>query len=534
MNEIKRILELMVLKPSLLENVNEQESFPEKYRVNSDSENDAPQSTIEKYGKYIRDPKTIYPNYCKYPDKTVLPGKNPKGASGADALPMGTCMYLAPKIDSKDGGSNGFFVRNDAKIYFWDEKSITDWANTLSSKYKGNSEIIKSRLVKILPTNSIRAIIQDGKQYKSRVTRPFKKSGYNYSDWMFVGFFTKENEMYKQPNWTDERNEYQKFIDEWNFTLQIGAAIGTALLGWFTGGAAWVLALEAVLEGTVGLAVGLRDIEKGDNIGGMLNILFGFIPVAKYVPELRGVSQETLKKLGQSFKESGLTSKSTAEEFSKFYIEKLSKEEQLVLSKILKYDEYSKNTLLKNTKEAITSEMPKLVIKQFETLIKKQPDLVKKVAFWQRLWAREVGVVGLLVVLNAVLETTIGDGLTKEERDKLSGVFEILPDNLKIELALNLANNPEKTKSFVNKWSQTNKSDLSSETYQKDIADTLISVGGKYVNYMSSEYRSQQITDDDIKLMKDKGYVLKSELPQDEETPDDYIPFKGKLWYKLN
>ena len=200
----------------------------------------------------------------------------------------------------------------------------------------------------------------------------------------------------------------------------------------------------------------------------------------------------------------------------------------------MKYDEYSKNTLLKNTKEAITSEMPKLVIKQFETLITKQPDLVKKVAFWQRLWAREVGVVGLLVVLNAVLEATIGDGLTKEERDKLSGVFEILPDNLKIELALNLANNPEKTKSFVNKWSQTNKSDLSSETYQKDIADTLISVGGKYVNYMSSEYRSQQITDDDKKMMKEKGYVLKSELPQDEETPDDYIPFKGKLWYKLN
>jgi hypothetical protein len=51
---------------------------------------------------------------------------------------------------------------------------------------------------------------------------------------------------------------------------------------------------------------------------------------------------------------------------------------------------------------------------------------------------------------------------------------------------------------------------------------------------MSSEYRSQQITDDDKKMMKEKGYVLKSELPQDEETPDDYIPFKGKLWYKLN
>ena len=490
-------------------------------------------STYDRYKKHIKDPKTIYPNYCKYPTKAVLPTKNPKGASGEDALIKNTCMYLTPSVNSKNGGTTGFFVRNDATILFWDEPSISEWAETLSKKYKVISpEITYGRLSKILPIDSIRVIKQDGKIYNSRVSKTFNQSGNNYGEWMFKGFFTKDNEVYKQPKWVETRNEVQQFIDEWGIWIQVGAAIGTAILGVVTGGATWVLALEAALEGTIGVTIAIRDFQKGDDIGGVFNLLFGFIPIAKYIPSLRGVSSQTLKTLGESFKKSGLTSKSSVDKYIKFF-EELSEPEKEVLTKLLKYDEYSKGSLTKTLNLAIKEETPKLIIKQFEKLIIENPGIVKKISFWERLWAREASVVTLGLVLNIILKKTIGSELSPEELEKLSGVWMILPDNLKLELAINLTNNPEKASAFVQKQPKLeyNKSD---EYYRKNLSDTLVSVGGKYVDITSKEYQNQKISDEDRTMMRNKGYVLLDELPKDTDPPLDFIKYKNLKWYKID
>ena len=91
----------------------------------------------------------VYPEYCSYPERAVLPGKNEVGVSGLEAIPERYCCYVSPKQLSRNGGESSIFLPYDSEITFWNEinfdfflnkhmeknKYPKEWLNGLTSYY---------------------------------------------------------------------------------------------------------------------------------------------------------------------------------------------------------------------------------------------------------------------------------------------------------------------------------------------------------------------------------------------------------------
>jgi hypothetical protein len=286
------------------------------------------------------EPVKIDPNEwkkeCKYPDKVKKPsdGKFIKGY----------CLYPAPKITGK-GDINltevdsvdtmGIWIPNSSRVEFRDTNSLIDLAEKIIEKDKSVeydlNELVKN-LNKVLPLGTVRSFSLGGDVYVTKVNR-FKSS----KNWLFKGYFFG-NKRYTQPEWVDERSEYQKFVDEWGLMLQLSVIVGTIIAGAVTGGGAWVLTIEIILELSVGLMVGLRELERGENVAATVSFITALLPMLKLTKTGVGFSDEIFKSLSEKVKNSNLIKTSTIDEYIEFY-KTLTDNEKILLKKITKEDE---------------------------------------------------------------------------------------------------------------------------------------------------------------------------------------------------
>jgi hypothetical protein len=491
--------------------------------------------------KMGEDESVKYPNYCRHPEKTILPTKNAEGAEGVNALIPGYCYYKQPSKEY--GKTSGIFIPKDSVINFWTIGSLNRVINNNYKKhYTEDKNTIINNISDILPIDTVSSFYIGDNRYYTIIER--EKPG---DKWIFKGFFREgDRQPYSQPSWVDIRTNYQKFVDQYGLAIQITAALGTAIAGAMTGGALWVLYGEIVLEGVLGTMVGLRELERGENVSAAMSFITGFLPVLKTVDWMRGVSSTTLKGLSKKFAEAGLTTSSSVDNYVQFY-DKLSETEKYALSKILTQDEVSFNKILNQLKK-IQEELPKLFEQGFINMVRENPNLLKSVSFFDKLWARELSANAVVLLVGAVTNIVWGKRLNDKEMETLGGIYLQIPFySLKRELVFNMISNSDKIGNILN-----------SSEYQKalnllDIDKTKKNVrkyldyllqqgveksGGKYTQLPDDnvgKVESEKLTDQEEKDAREQGWLPYSEYegtPENSSKDVDIRVINGSIWYK--
>jgi len=396
---------------------------------------------------------------CPYPDKALVPPKTMAGNSG---ILQCCCYYAVPGIGIENKGKiHGMYIPRDSKIEFWDELSdyerASNWYRGLW-KEKGfdiSQDWTDEQVAETFPVGTVKRIINsNGTSYGAWVRRSPEPTNGIFEKFYFIGYFTDDGtKAFPQEVIEDDRNAYQKFIDDWGAVIQwttaIVTAIGAIVGAPFTSGGSLVLWAELGLELGIGFAVGIREFQKGNDVAGWGSIIFGALPGLKYFPELKGVKGSTLDELSVLFANSGLSSKSTLSQYLKFY-RKLNPEQRRALDLVIRGGDVQ-------SASRIADDLYSTYAAGFANMWKKSPKLFKPIEVYNRLWVRELSAnltIGLAEYLVSYLHpelNTINDpSLTDEMKDKLDGVFENVPESLKKEMGHFIISNPEEAEAILN------------------------------------------------------------------------------------
>jgi hypothetical protein len=485
-----------------------------------------------------------YPNWCKYPDKALPYPKNPDGAEGDDAILKTTdgtrfCLYQSPSR-TQEGKIESVPIPEDSEIYFWDIQGISDTVDKFIEKYpEEDKKLLIGNLSTILPIGSVRQFVIGDEDYICYLR---KTKGTNL--WKFEYYRNSETKkLYTPPEWVDERSDYQRFVDDYGFAIQITAAVATAIAGALTGGAAWVLYAEIVIEAGLGAAVGFRELEKGENVSAALSFITGTLPMLKLSKVFRGIPNGVFTELSEKLSNAGLTNSSNVNDYVKFYNE-LSEPEKMVMSKLLSQDEVTKNILLKELKTTLSEDLPKIIIKGFKNMIKTNPELLKSISFFNKLWVRELSTNTFFILLGILVDSVLGDVLNSEDLEKLKGVYINVPKELQKEMAFNLLSNVEvlknlpQTKSFksIEEFSKLKKKGKSwGEYFNTKMKDSIQESGGVYTELPEDKYKSvdnKKGDPEDEKKLRELGFIPITELNNQQEVYD-YTKLNGIDWFKV-
>jgi hypothetical protein len=475
--------------------------------------------------------ETAWKERCRYPEKALLPPKNNAGVEGKDALIDGFCYYPAP---NKDGGISGIYIPEDSEISWWTVENISYAVDQHLKKYpEEDRKTCISNFSKIFPLGTVFAFKVGNSKYTTWITL-------NGDFWEFKYFYnTVDRKPYEQPTWVDERTQYQKFIDEYGFAIQMTAALATAIAGIMTGGAAWVLYAEIALEGGLGLAVGLRDMEKGENVSATLSFITGILPMLKLSKVFTGIPEKEFIELSKELKNAGLSATSDVSKYVEFY-NGLNPNKQKIMSKLLKQDDYFKSQLLKSLED----ELPKIVDKGLEKMVKENPKLLQSIPFFERLWVRELGSNSIFITILTLINVFYGDVLNDKDVERLKGVYSLVPESLKKEMAFNLLANGDKIKEIINsesfksieKIANTEKVGANwAKWYNTKLKDSITQAGGTYIELSDDDSKAVQNIDKgrkDEKIFRKQGWVPMSELKDGQEMYDFQI-INSVDWVKV-
>lgn len=517
------------LNKTLSENILEQENIKTKSDLMYQEWDKEQRAEKEQRAKKEQ---TAWKERCRYPEKALLPPKNNAGVEGKDALIDGFCYYPAP---NKDGGISGIYIPEDSEISWWTVENISYAVDQHLKKYpEEDRKTCILNFSKIFPLGTVFAFMVGDSKYVTWIT--FKD---NF--WEFKYFYNKvDRKPYEQPAWVDERTEYQKFIDEYGFAIQIAAALATAIAGLMTGGAAWVLYAEIALEGGLGLAVGLRDMEKGENVSAALSFITGILPMLKLSKVFTGIPEKEFIELSNELKNAGLTATSDVSKYVEFY-NGLNPNKQKIMSKLLKQDDYFKSKLLKSLED----ELPKIVDKGLEKMVKENPKLLQSIPFFERLWVRELGSNSIFITILTLINVNYGDVLNDKDVERLKGVYSLVPESLKKEMAFNLLANGDKIKEIINsesfksieKIANTKKvGDNWAKWYNTKLKDSVTQAGGTYIELSDDTSKAVQNIDKrrkDEKIFRKQGWIPMSELKDGQEMYDFQI-INSFDWVKIS
>ena len=228
----------------------------------------------------------------------------------------------------------------------------------------------------------------------------------------------KTGNPYEEAQWVDTRKPWQKAVDEYGFPAQMIAAVGTILLT-LRGQTSALLMLEIVLEGTLGAIIARREWEKGENIGAVVSIITGLLPILKTQGWYRNINKAHLESLAINLEKSNITTKTTPEELRDFYLT-LSDEEQMILYKI-ENDPVS----LGKVQEIVGD--PRTLYSNLSDLAKNKEIIPKRISFWKT--AGGIELISNLSVLGIGLgiEFIWGSELNDEEKKKIEWFFSKIP-----------------------------------------------------------------------------------------------------------
>jgi len=156
------------------------------------------------------------------------------------------------------------------------------------------------------------------------------------------------------------------------------AIIGTVATAGLGAPASWAIALEILGELAINVPVGLREIEKGENISASISFLFAVLPLIKTAAGLGKISNEMAKNLSEKLAKENITNNAEMTTF----IKTLSKSEQEAMNIMLKQD--PKN-LIKVTENTLNNEVT-------NWLKTNRKELLGKLPLTKREWAKSLGV----------------------------------------------------------------------------------------------------------------------------------------------
>ena len=88
--------------------------------------------------------------------------------------------------------------------------------------------------------------------------------------------------------------------------------------------------------------------------------------------------------------------------------------------------------------------------------------MLQSIPFFERLWVRELGSNSIFITILTLINVVYGDVLNDKDVERLKGVYSVVPESLKKEMAFNLLANGDKIKEIIenNKNSQVKPSDI--------------------------------------------------------------------------
>jgi hypothetical protein len=477
---------------------------------------------------------------CSSPDKAIEP---PQTMAGNQGMIPGFCYYPVASMGKDNVGKvGGIFLPSDAEITFWDD--IKTYNDALETTFKQNQwkkagatfDGVITNFTETFPMGTVYKFKWGQSTYLPSIRySPNEVSNGIFEVFYFIGFYNQDNLPYNPPVIGDDRNDYQKFIDDWGSYIQWTSVLATAIVGLFTGGSTLPLTAELLIELGIGVAVGMREIEKGNDVAGVFSIITGLLPSLKAIPSFRGIDPKWANSLSVKFAESGLNSSSKLSKYVSFY-NKLTKPEKEIMAKMFRSgDDYTKRAILKGLSNELKQQIPNLLQKGFIKMWKQKPKLFKSIPFFERLWVRElganaaVGVAGYLVDYKyPELNSAERDKLSEEMKDKLDGVYYVIPEDTQKLLSLNLLGNPDQAelilkdpelaksiefgKNYVGEKGDNISKGLIS-FFQKAVTDSVEKNGGESIVIKEEWFQSDKMNEKQLSDLKNQGYVEKDSVP---------------------
>lgn len=466
-------------------------------------------------------------------------------------------------------------VVKDVKIYFFD--NLGQWMETIFKPFAGSNfsseeaeNLAIDKFLKMVPlgtvwtfeitevtqkwTGNYKQVVpgtlpgfMDEKEYSfidetTNVYTPFMRTGSscghgeNDNQWKFGWYWTEKNKgeykaagdkrytAYPQISFTDNRDLWDKLVDEYGFKAQLILTGIYVLGGIFVPGAQWLLWLEILSEGTLGLIMAERDLEKGHNIDAAFDLLFAALPLLKTQKWFGAVTNEDALKVIRSMKKYRLDKQSSFKDVAKWYL-RAPEEVQNIFRQMGKIgDEWSEAKIIKEIEAAIFQK------------IASEPNLLKRIEWYKNIHIKEallyLGSTGFNLALNAVY----GQQLNDLEKMRYSGIHANLSgfsEDLAAQFTAKALEDPLTTKENLN----TNLAKVLSQpglTGSKTFWEKSV----EQVTTKDSElgYENQKMDTKQIKKLQKEGYIEDSQLKPEQIPQVDHnsvIKVNGLLYFKL-
>ncbi len=388
-----------------------------------------------------------YPNYCPYKEYAVVPPKNELGAEGGEAIPEGWCYYKTPiggvyipVSDPEFGSLTEMGFSSIVTISKQVDKVISQGVEPEDSR-----DMIINRFSKIFPPGSIVSFTLDNLfKYTLRLGKKGEKGM-----WFASAFRDQNGDVLKQPMIVDNRNELQKFQDEWLVWIQLATAIGTAILSVYIP-IGWGITIELMTELGLGALSAQREFQKGNNVAAASSILIGLLPALKLTKWYRGIDPATFTSLSKKMAGANLNASSTVEDYVKFY-NKLNPNQQKLMTQMLEQDRITRDKMLKEIAEKLGKpQKAEFMIDGLVNMAKQNPEVLKDLKVFEKLWARELRAGFGIVVLYKIVKSVWGKELNNEQKEAIEWVYTKLPETLKKEYLFNLLSNSESLPEIAN------------------------------------------------------------------------------------
>jgi hypothetical protein len=326
------------------------------------------------------------------------------------------------------------------------------------------------------------------------------------------------------PEWGDPRSDTERFIDDFGTVIYMAVIISVSLLAPQTMAG---IITTVIVDLGLSSVIAFRDLEKGNNIGAVFGVLFALLPIANLSNKWLGISDDITRQLSQSFAKSNLNSKSKPSDWVKFY-NGLPAPQQKGLSKILNY----KKTEIERMSQEIAEQfgkrgkqIEKILPDGIQKLIDADPNILKNIPFLEKLAVKNLGLVGVLFLIDYAIQKTKGEEWNDESKKKFEEVYSIVSPDLQSLLLMSALANYDNINDIYNAQELERIQKNTMETLNSDIEEgTKKLISDKYVATATQDtvnnnggieipdfkkYQAELIYADSVEVQKyrDKEYV---------------------------
>ena len=468
---------------------------------------------------------------CKYPNKALQP-PSVNSLEGSDAMIQGYCSY--PLSSNKNPGQLvSVFVPNASDIRWYDVADIAEYIDTkinekeLSSFWSGFTD---DQIQYVITRNIVPGTVWGFNVGDRKVAGWLTKPGGSFTpdEVRFKGLYYRDTgEPYVNPEWVDTRSDWDKLVDDYGTAAQIFTALAFAALTVTTGvGGVALLVTEIAVEGTLGLIVAQREWEKGNKVGAGVELLFGLSPWLKAVPAIRGLDSTVVRGLTSKMGKAGLTAESSVDDIVTFY-RGLTEAEQQAFTRLVK------DTSDELSEAAVKEALGKATTEAVYDFARKNPDVFKNLSWYQKVWAKELGANGILMLFDMAYQSFFAEEMSQEERNKAAGFILSLPEELQEWAQFGIISNPEHLQKFIGDVdgimadTEKLKANVSDSATTAAVIDMVLSKRDIYLDNPKADNKTT-VPDGYVKLSYEEA-----EQAFADDLVDDVIEINFDAYYRL-